>query len=408
MLLRVFSFLFILLWYVPDLVAQETGNGMFLKFPTPHVVRSAGGRFILEGTNSIQNLELGVWAEEVVSKVERAMAVKLPYGESRAIRIIVTDDASQEGAGHVTAEEIVDGQWLVLRLNIYNYDKIDGVDADAALCRLLLDGLVAWLQLKQNAEDISPVAASLRTNSVPAWIWHGVSRYIYQDLRAKDTDTVLMLWKKAQLKPFPELVEMGQTKKDYPVESIHGVIIAWIESLPAGEDLFQRMFEHLSKGGHLSMDWFTKNIEGCKSAADVDEKWENWILSQWRVVHRLGVATALQVEQLKERLALHHGDIGMPLTSNMGQRTAFRSLIGSKQPDWMPTVLRNKISELKLLGAGKGTDFNVVVDLYGRFLEAVIAGARQDHLASLLEKAEEAFRSLESKVNTTGLEMEAK
>ncbi|OGV58849.1 MAG: hypothetical protein A2283_00695 [Lentisphaerae bacterium RIFOXYA12_FULL_48_11] len=407
MLLRVFYFLFfLLLMNLPDLIAQDTGDGKFLKFSGSHTSRSADGRFLLEGSNAVQNLELGVWAEEVAAKVERAIAVRLPYGESWVIRIVTTDDRSLGDSGKIITEEVVEGQFLVLRLKIYNYNKTDVLEANEALCKLLLDGLVIWLQSKQNAADSSQAPVGFHTNSVPEWIWQGLSRYIYQDLRARDADTVLMLWKRAQLKPFPELLILGPAAKNYPSKSVYSVIIAWIESLPDRENLFRRMFEDLSKRGKISQAWFTKNITGCRYAADVDEKWENWILSQWRVVHRLGIATALQVEQLKERLVLRHGDIGMPLSPDIGQRITFENLIGAKQPDWMPTVLKNKISELKLLGVGKGKDFNDVVDAYGRFLEAVVAGARQERQVSLLERAEEEFKRLEASVGGASLTVE--
>ena len=181
MLIRVFSFLFILL-LVPDLVAQDAGDGRFLKFPGSHSTRSSGGRFILEGTNSIRNLDLGCWAEEVAAKVERAIADELPYGESLIIRIIAVDDASMKGVGRVVAEESVEGGVLTQRLKFYNYEKVEIAEANEALCRLLLDGLVASLHSKQNKEDIAHVPVTLQTNSVPEWLWQGLSRYIYQDL----------------------------------------------------------------------------------------------------------------------------------------------------------------------------------------------------------------------------------
>ncbi|MDD4871742.1 MAG: hypothetical protein PHR77_14390 [Kiritimatiellae bacterium] len=355
------------------------------------------------GSNTVQNLDLLSWAEEVVYKVERIIGMKLPYGDSRVIRIVVNDERSNS-SGRVIAEERMENSELFQRLSVYNYDKVNGADANEALCKLLLNGYVTYCHAKKTElENTASRPVIANTNSVPQWLYRGISQYIYQDLRAKNTETILRIWKRGQLKPFPEFLNPVSKDNEYPYESVNGVMIAWLASLPESDKLFGKMFEQLSTGGTLSPEWFTKNIKDCNSVSDVDEKWENWIIGQWRVVRRLGVATPLQVEQLKERLVLQQGDVGMPLSTNISQRIIFQDLIGMKSSEWLPTVLQNKISELKLLGMGKGKDFNDVVYAYCKFLEAVAACKQHDYAKDLLDKAEMDLEILEMRVSADSL-----
>jgi hypothetical protein len=388
-----------LLFHIFGLFAQETVQSPPDRIFTREVTSSPGGRFMVVGSNAVQNMELVNWAEEVADKVERTIGIKLPYGESRVIKIVVNSGDSGS-SGRVVPEEKIESGELLQRLFISNYEKVEGSEANEMLCKLLLNGYVACYRPKKvEVMKLTPSQMVVKTNAVPLWFYRGVSQYIYQDTRARNIETILRLWKRGQLRPFPEFLDPVSKDGEYPYGSVNGVMIAWLESLPESDRLFDSVFEQLSSGGVLSSEWFAKNIKGCNSASDVDEKWENWIIGQWRVVHRLGVATPLQIEQLKERLLLQQGDVGMPLSTNINQRITFQSLIDFKTTEWLPTVLQNKIAELKLLGMGKGKDFNDVVSAYCKFLEAVVAGKEHDYTRELLDRADMYLEILETKVS---------
>lgn len=407
MLLTCIALLLSVLLDSSRLSAQNEDSAVPLKI-IKDVSASPEGHFTVSGTNSVQNMDLMRWAEDIAGQVERVVGKKLPCNETRPIHLTVCSEAPED-KGRISLDESGEGRHFVQSLRICNYDRIDNAEASAALCRLLLDGYVVNVPAG-NAEtnDVGVATGSDKHRSVPRWMYRGFARYIYHDQRAWDSDAVLRLWKAGKLKPLPELLDFAPSEMGYPYGAVYGMMIAWMESLPKKDEFLARMFQQLSTGGTLSSEWFTKSISGCLSASDVDEKWENWIIGQWRVVHRLGVATPLQVEQLKEHLVIRQDDVGMPLSTNIGQRIVFRSLIEMKPNEWKITVLKNKISDLKLLGMGKGPDFNDVVDAYCRFLDAVVSDRNTDRSNELLEKADACLDILETKVNSTVVNMTVK
>jgi len=404
MLLKRFVCEFSFVLVCSGILAQEAGNGPFVMPAISDPIFTHEGHFLTEGTNSLENLELRQWAEDVAVRVARTVGAELPHGEARVIRITINND-DPVSSGRVMAEEGMEKGVFVRRLKIYNYEKIGRSEANEALCKSLLGGYVAYRHPKpvDSVDEVSS-AAYMGTNSLslPGWFYRGMSRYIYQDMRAVDVDAVLRVWKNGRLKPFPEFLNGVEVEKDYPYAPVYTIIVAWIESLPDRHEIFSKMFDQLASGGALSPDWFAKNIPGCHSVSDVDEQWENWIIKQWRVVHRLGVATALQVEQLKERLVLQQGDVGIPLSPNSTRRITFKSLTEMKSDEWLQAVLKSKIWELRLLGMGKGRNFNDVVDAYCRFLDAVSAGKRASYVKDLLDKADKNLEELEAKVAESG------
>ena len=397
-----FAFFFaVSFFFLHSLCAQESGQSLSQKILSREVITSPSRSFMVVGSNSVQNMDLAAWAEGFVGKISQVTGLKLPYGSSFMFRITVTDEHPEQPGKILTKEGMEEGEF-VQRLNIVNYEKADMGEANEALCRMLLNGCVINCAGKSanNAEASS--ASRVQSCPAPQWLYRGMVQHIVPDLRAKNAEIVMSTWKKGRLKTLPEFLNSGSAEGGYPYDAVCGMMIAWFESFPDKSEFFGSMIRRLASGGELSAEWFSKNIKGCNSVSDIDEKWENWIIGQWRVVRRLGVVTPVLIEQMKEVIVLKPGDSGVPLSTNIGQRISFMDLIQAKDASWAPVVLQNKISELRFLGMGRGKDFGDVVESYCKFLEAVAEHRKTGRLIELLRVAESGLEALADRVSVEG------
>jgi len=361
---------------------------------------SSDGAFIVIGSNTVQDLDLISWSQELSKVVEKAVGIKTPYGVGHSVKIMV-ENGDPAAPGRVLIEEQDGGGNIALSLRIFNYDRVDVAVAGETMCKLLLKGYVLSCRDKgKEADSDASLVGRKKSADVPQWFYCGMARYINQDQRPDDAESILMRWRRGHLKTLPEMLDSEPEEKAYHCDAAYAMIIAWLQTLPDKSEFFGKMFGSLDSGEKLSSEWFVKNIPGCNSVSDLSEEWENWLTSQLKVIHKPGVATPLSVDQLKERLVIRPDDIGMPSSSNITTKITFDELINAKikEVPWLPLVLQNKTAELKLFAVGRGKELNQVVESYCTFLDAVARGKRQGTLLKYLQKAKKDLAALETKV----------
>jgi len=354
----------------------------------------------------MSNLFLLKWTEEIAGKVENIVGIKMPF-RRRELRIVARSpfvrqegrsDLSREdkaASGLVTTDQEVVGRKIVQRLTVYNHENVDREDAEQALCSLLLDGYVTDIQI-ETGESVQEGAR--KSDITPLWLSQGLAQNLDSVLKGRNVRNVLGRWEKGRVVPLGEIVRSKPGDRNYPDKSLCGLLVAWILSLPNRTECFHRIFERLAEGKDISPEWFASCIDGCGSDTDLENRWNNWICRQKRVVYEPGLVTGCLINELRAELLLYPGGFGIPSSGKLGQRIHLRDLIKEREARWLPAFCDSKRAALRILAAGRGEEFADVVDSYCRFLVALGKRKSRRSLERLVRKAEQKLKELEKTV----------
>lgn len=374
----------------------------------PHRLRSHSGRFRITGTNSAENLELLKWAEEISRRIERTTGLKMTFGPEREFHILVDQRAATNS---VRVDIIQDAapRRFYQSLLIGDYIAADPAAANEALCRLFLNGYVfacPVTNLIASASVNSPEAASVTNppppalpawkDPVPAWLSEGLAQHVFQERRDAGAEIALAQWRQGRIGTLSGFLRAEPDRTNATFRAVSCMFIGWLQSQPDKADVFKALFLRMAERQPLTPEWLATVIPSSKSLADFEVKWENWLISQWRVVHKPGKVTPTVLEHLRAQLCVRAGDPGMPPTTNLNWRAALSGLIAEKDAPWIPDVCAAKSAQFRLLGVGRGPEFANVIDAYIRFLDALRRRKNADRLEELLDEADTLFEALEA------------
>ncbi|MFO7871934.1 MAG: hypothetical protein R6V03_10960 [Kiritimatiellia bacterium] len=381
--------------------AESTAAGLYRSF---RVARSPGGRFLVSSTNARYNMQIGSWAEETASKAEKALGVDLSTGGECDVFIVLRGPQARETqtGGGKGAEGMPEGRILrtisfengkfIQRLILNGYPEVDGRKAQAALCRVLLEAKIAGMRLRKG---LKAGPGGPQGSRIPFWLWYGLAEDLYPALRARNGHRVYRMWREGLVPTAAEILASGGSDAG---EAVCGVFFGWLKSLPDKRGFFTGMIERIADRQEITAGIALSYIGRYDKILEMEDGWDEWILSQRRMVYRLGSITPLGIEQFKTELRLRPGEGGVPLAEDPGRFIAFGDLAGLRDAEWIDSALKSKSITLRLLAVGRGKEFAAVVEKYCAFLQAVRNGRREDVLRDLLSEAEKALEELEDKV----------
>lgn len=380
---------FLLLLPAPDCAGGDRPEALRERLLRSRSFRSGSGRFTVLGTNTLENMDLGNWAETVFSKAERATGVRLATLGSSAFRVIVMAPGEGEDSGVATTSRL-EGSRKVHSLLIRDYDRADLEAAEKALCFLVFGADLEERRAK--AGKTVPGSDSL----CPEWLWLGMARNLRPGQREENAETALSLWQNGRLPSVSAVLEGSVSGRDGGMSEVLGAFFAWLTSIPDSPALLARIFDILARGKPLSSDWLARNVDPKGEHVDIEEAWDRWMLRQrWVVFAKGGRGTVNPriISQLRAQLLLRPDDYGIPLGDDSDRRMAFADLVGREDESWIPDFARSRIAALRLLAVGREKRFGAVVEAYCRFLESL---AEREKPSDLREQLDRANKSLEA------------
>lgn len=337
------------------------------------------------GPDGNANMELSAWADDFAGRVEKLVGLAMPF-ENRTFNIIVSEGKGSD-TGVVSGTQQLENNRLTQKLFIEGYTNAVREDAEAVFCRLLLNGYVA---------ERKPSTGKNQPLSAPRWLAEGIAQNLSPSARARSAKYVLEKWQDAQLATLAYFLDAAN---DEPVDRpMSGILVIWLLTLPEKTGLFEKFFERLSGGGAITREWLVTCVPDCESTADLNEKWENWLLKQRLMVFQPGKASPEIVNQLQSELLLYRGEYGIPIKSNVFERITYNELIGECNSIWIPAFVQSKSASLRFLAVGHGEEFSGVVEAYCRFFSALPQNKNRKQLEKLLKKANEGLNAMQKKI----------
>ena len=369
------------------------------------VVKSASGRFTASGPDAVSAHAALRWAESVADDAEHLAGISLCF-ENRGIHISLR--GTDVDVPRVVMEQETVGTRINQRLFIYGLDRLDAMDVDESLCRLILEGCVIEQSRRLAGEAGAPGPAH-----VPAWLAQGVARNLRPEMRARDTELVIDRWQRGEVASLSRLIwltegaagdaAVGLAGTNDLERAVCGVFTGWLLSHKDRADLFKTIVGTLATGHMLTGAWLAGYLPGCTDIAEIDAAWDAWILRQKRVVREPGKSTANAVDQLRGLLLLYSGDSGIPQSEKRDyRRITLPELIESRRAEWMPAFCEQKCAALRVLALGRSKAFVGAVDAYCRFFDALGKGKRKGVLEERLQEAETAMATLEKETAEDG------
>ena len=367
----------------------------------PKASRSLSRRFVVHGSNAGQKLDIMVWVERITERIERDVGVRIPSRPWRTIRIVIRDP-HEEATGNVGIRQAIAEHQLVQTLVLDGYEKANLSMAREGLTFLLLNALVTE-SFVQRAKQLPPADA---LPSVPRWLWKGVSGNLFVETRAANSRTVLAAWESGRLDTVTTFLKRmnhsaGKDERDATLrardDAVAVLLTGWLESLPDRSKRFALLFDHLSKGQAVTVEWLVGNMETWGDVSALEIGWDMWMVRQRRKVFVPGKTEDIVVALFRQELLIFPGQYGIPLSTNLHEQLTFRGLIGKRKAEWVPTLVSGKSASLQLLAVGRGKGFLQVVESYCAFLAAL---GEQRGEAELWRRLVEAERVLQDFLGT--------
>ena len=389
---------------VPRLRAQPgraPGRPVAERIAAQSVVRSSSRRFVVVGPDAQDNLDLAVWVERIAGDMERAVGMKQGPSPHRVLRIIAREpDAARKSSVSVSCRLV--GNRYDLHLVVDDPRHAELGEILEGFCRLFMTGYVIDLVFarRDGAESRAGGPNGRRDAGTrgplpaPNWLSRGFAQNRTASLRASNAETVFRQW---QAGAVPSLLQFlqGQEEPNDEERSLHramcGLLFRWLQLQRERENVFSGMFGLLADGRPVLASDLCRLLPDCGTAMNLEERWDEWIYRQRRIVHDPGKPSQLAVDQLRAQVLLYPGDSGIPLTANLDRPIRFVDLVGIRDAEWVPTAAASKIASLRIIAVGRSRAFARVVELYCRFLSELQGRRRPKQLRELLRAAEEAL-----------------
>lgn len=403
---RVFLALLFFLWFVPLLQGTEATSPEkdFRQMLSWHIIKSKDKRIIVIGPDGRYNTLALKWVEDIRKRFEKLTGIKLSLNSSE-IHISVRPQNQQTPAKTKVGNEISPAQssvvswieryneYVSMRVVLLGYEDIDPQKVNTTLCSLL----IYTSAIEQTNVHHS---ASFTPTNIPSWLVKGIVRNLYPEQKVENINVGLKYWYEGKM-PFPEelLTETPSNpsplpRVDLPLfhEYVSGLFVAWLASFQQKKEIFGNIFKRLVQQKPLSIDWLTTCIPECTKHTDLAMAWDKWVFSQKYVVCELGTASMFHVEELCNLLLIRPNEIGDSSITNK-QFMSLRELIPVSKQYNLKDFCSIKITALKVLSAGRGKEFENVVDLYCQFLAELSRGNKAERLVTLLDKADQALNA---------------
>jgi hypothetical protein len=344
-------------------------------------VKSVSGRFVVVGTNRVESFALAGWCEDASKQIEHITGVKLPFGGRR----IVVDVRPENSDGIVRYPA---GGGVAARVYLNSYDNAYKLRGRQALCCSIIG-----VYTKQPAKDMP---------SMPLWLWAGIEQTLLFDVRTRNMEHALMLWRSGKLLSphaimLPASAEVKASDLGFDKMAAYAAFVRFISDQASRKQIFSGLFA----GNDIEHD-LIGYLVGKKSKDSLGDVWERWILGQSRIVRGSVTITTRLLEQLQAELKVYPGACGVPLDSNIDPGVSFDKLIKFRSAEWMPAFINRKSGRLSMIAAGHAVELTNVAALYNEYLSGLERGTPTILLLSQLDEADKALSRLAHKVSNSG------
>lgn len=353
---------------------------------------SGAGHFIVVGSNRLENVTLIGWCEDARDRIAAVTGLPVPF-KQRTIRIIVREDCT-DAPGGAAVRHARQGDALVHRIYLRNYDAAYGRRGRQALCHAILAGYVA-----------PSVDAAL---ALPPWLWKGIEQNVLFGIRAANMELALERWREGTLDTVWQIIGtgVGDARRN-AIESddqlvAYGAFVHWLASLPNRRKRFQTLFDKVASGQPISVATLTALVPSVKEGMGIDDVWDRWLMQQEHVVHLPGTVSTRIMDQLRAELFLYAGAGGVPLDASLPRGATFTDFIPRRQADWVPAAIRNKRSRLELLAVGRASAFLELIRQFDEFLSGLESDAPDTLLLDQLAAAYVSMGILVDQVEGSG------
>jgi len=354
------------------------------------------------------------WVEAVSDKVADTTGLGMPFAR-RVLYILVPLGQGSNELGVTSRQGFVDGGFRQ-ELTIHDYEGVDVGKADVALCRLLLNGYVAYRWRPDRVvgdpggELNETNASANELHEVPAWLALGVAQTFYPAYKSQNASILLEQWERGLA---PTLKQFLAPVEEDSLENVHdkavcGMFVGWLSSLPDAPEVFDSLFCRIAEGLPPSREWMIETLKDCETAIGLEKLWDKWILRQKRLVYMPGVVTPRILRQFKDELVVYRENSDVSDGSDLLFRCTLEELIPRRKEPWIPASARNKITRIRILFMGRGSEMNAVIESYSLFLQALAEGKREARLRSLFAKAQETLRTLEETTEREAVPLQGK
>jgi hypothetical protein len=343
---------------------------------------------------------MAAWAEDVAGRVERTLEMPLPIDRYQSIQIIFREDGGVANGQVLRAQGWSDSR-LVQRLILVNKERIGREEVLEGLCRLLAN---RYAIARQVAPAADPALAEL-----PDWFSVGLAQSLFPELRSRNALRAIDLFQESQISPVSTVLTWRHLPEGRSSnKALCGVFFDWLQE--ASREVWPAAIHHIAGGGIVTVPWIQSNLAGVASSSDVEMNWVLWVAHQQNIRRLAGAEGGVSYAALDELLEIRLAEYGIQRTGDEWSVLTPRDLAGLWREDWMPGLIARLRPRLQALALGQSPDFQETVKRYLSFFEALSEAAVsprktgtysdlpvQKRLGSLLAKAEERRRSLETR-----------
>jgi len=351
---------------------------------------SASGHFTVVGTNRVESFALGQWCENAVKQIESISGIPIPF---RKRRIVITVGA--ENVGGASVRYMPKGSRIISRSYLESYDSAYERQGRLSICCAILA-----------AYTPSPAENML---SMPPWLWLGIEQNLLYDVRARNIEKALSLWRSGQLLTINDILSAkqdrnisSQNKEDaefYNRLAAYSLFVRFLSSQPAKTQTFASLF---SSKEPVTAAGLGTIVLGVDSEITLDEAWDRWLLGQSRVVRSSAMISSRLIEQLQSEMLLYPGSCGIPLASELPRRSPMERIVRFRKTEWLPQFVSSKRGRLNLIAAGHSGELAEVVAMFDEFLSGLESESSDILLLKQLRAAYAALNALAEKVNKAG------
>ena|GEM_PF-4003046 len=336
--------------------------------PRIRKIRSTSGAWEVFGTNDMEMAAALRWGEEAARSLERLVG---PFNDEPSVGRLVLPPASVATTSAVWKVAVTNGV-VVRRLDLPSADPPDLGRSLPSLCGLLL------------AQPGAPGRDAARFP--PAWLCVGLAQNLHAANREWNAGELLRRWREGRAGTLRSAFDSVQTAAP-PDPVVCGALVTWILSWEQGTQCIRAIISGLDEDGRaVSPEWLLQWRGGCGSAADLDEKWDEWILSRRTMVYQAGLVTPALVLELETEMTFCGRD---------GRVLRGRDLAYARSVEpWVRTAAASRSAAVRLMGAGRDAVFQEAVSAVADFLDSVADGrSSARRRGEMLRRAEEAVEA---------------
>ncbi len=329
-------------------------------------VASRTRRFVAQGPDAAQSMQILVFAEEVAGRVEARLGQPIPVARAFPLRFEMME-VPEAPEALVLRTRVLYGAQVSQRIQIVNLDLADPEEVLEAIVAHLLDRFATAFQ--------PPAARRARPAEAPAALAVGLAQDLYPALRTRNHAILRRAWLRGEGRALAAWLELDAEATGRPFErAFCGVAFGWLRARPEFGAAMGVILAHAAAQRPFGPDAFAEAV-GTETARGLEIEWNLWLAAQRGVLRRIGEANLADVADLEGRLRL--AALAVPEAPGVGPAGAPgfltpETLLRARDEDWARTAAaRMRLALRARLGPARGRAFQDVARRFDRVLAAV-------------------------------------